>query len=251
MDPKIRCAEIGPSSLYAEFVEYRIDKKTSIETFNKMVEKALCDYDSDCNYNASDYTLGSYYNDHNALSRAAQKGNLPLIVHIVEIGGKNLLNIGNRHGATPLLFCIYQAALLIRVRNIQGPQWNWVSKKAELIVPTKLCALGTDLNLTNTHGWKDYFVGNIPAGVTPLWMAAEKTSNLNLVKMLISYGAMVDYSLLSAHGEEMMAKATEELFHENKGILLAYMDPKSTLGVLPEELLSKITKLKITLNLKA
>ncbi|NGX62672.1 MAG: hypothetical protein KR126chlam6_00070 [Candidatus Anoxychlamydiales bacterium] len=101
---------------------------------------------------------------------AARMGNILLLKHIVEIEGKNLINMGTRYGLTSLL-C---ASLCEDIA-------------AGYLAAKELINLGADVNITTIKSISSDF----PSQVTPLWVAAVKTKNLKLIKLLLFNGAIL------------------------------------------------------------
>ena len=110
----------------------------------------------------------------NALGKAAIEGNTPLIHHIVQKGGKQLLPLGNFFGWTPL----YCAA-------------NCEDKKKGFLAAKALLFLGANINTATCTGCDDSNTGETPRLATPLWAAAVKTQNIKLVKLLLIHGGAI------------------------------------------------------------
>lgn len=119
-----------------------------------------------------------------ALMAAAKEGNISLMTHIVNKGGKDLLNQGTANGGwTPLTCAILSETARFKSANI-------------LLVVEKLIELGADINIATAELGPD----SIPGKATPLYLAAEKAKNLELVKSLMKKGAIDHPSIL---GEEV------------------------------------------------
>lgn len=100
---------------------------------------------------------------YNALGTAVIFSNIPLIRHIVAIGGKHLLNYANLKGDTPL---------------------HLAAKNDDYEIAQELIQLGSRINL-DTPFRKDY---------TPL-MTAVRSGNIELARLLLNNNAIIpDYS---------------------------------------------------------
>ena len=172
----------------------------------------------------------------NALGTAAFQGNVPLIYHIVQIGGKELLHLGNSNGWTPL----YCAA------NCPDPENGFLTAKA-------LLSLGAKINTATSLSSFSYYKGYTPKMATPLWAAASKAQNLNLVKLLLINGGAIDMTTTSGffdplYGEDrfplpLINQATAELREDGKIWRLFRVSQRNTTGVkLPPALIFLIGK---------
>jgi ankyrin repeat protein len=103
-----------------------------------------------------------------ALDLASVENNIPLIQHIVKKGGNDLLNLGDDDGKTPLLtsLSIYNFTELDTSPSIK-----------------ELIRLNADVNMLS----KFY--------LAPLWLAATAHKGLEVVKLLLKCGAIVDSDL--------------------------------------------------------
>jgi ankyrin repeat protein len=232
MEPSIRYAKINEELTEAFFLAH-LEEDTSTQWFDNNRNRR------------PNYKLESCFGYLNALGFAAEKGNLPLIHHLVKIGGQDLLNMGNGAGASALFQCVISS-----VKTEMGSKI--VSKKAHFICPSLLCELGADVNLATSKKWNSFSVGSTPERVTALWVAAEKTTRLDLVKMLLCYGGDEKVcGQLSEKGKAMISKAKNEIhndiFNENKELLKVWSDSECAFHVFPKE----IQDLIITTKLKA
>lgn len=168
---------------------HKIEESTTVAEFSEF-----------CGSNIGDLLKKSAFN---ALSRAAIKGNSALISHFVSIEGQSLLNQQNKDGLTPLFFCIHKSTF--REGELDIP----VSKRAHLIIPTLICTLGGNVNLAISAALEE----TIRENATPLSLAAEKTNNIDLIRMLLIHGAVVPPSL-SKKGQERIAQAQAQIAQE-------------------------------------
>lgn len=104
-----------------------------------------------------------------ALGVAATHGNVPLIQHIVVLGGESLLSLGNDFGDTPLFSAV---------------------RDCQYCAAQALLELRANVNMETSSGCDDSQRGPTPGGATPLWAAVKRAQNKNLVKLLLSYGAV-------------------------------------------------------------
>ena len=109
-----------------------------------------------------------------ALGRTAFQGNVALIHHIVQKGGKDLLCLGNESGWTPL----YCAA-------------NCLSTEKGFLAAKALLSLGAEINTATFLETFNQTEGGTPSMATPLWAAAVKTQNIKLVKLLLIHGGAI------------------------------------------------------------
>ncbi len=164
----------------------------------------------------------------NALGAASIQGNPELIRHIVQIGGNQLLSLGNSFGWTPL----YCAA------NCEETEDGFLAAK-------ELIRLGANLNLATSMCCGDSSKGDTLRGATPHWAAAEKTQNLKLVKLLLKLGAVVPPDL-SEEGQEIINAVQRKIQQEREAkrlFLASYFKPEnneSITQVLPYELVRDI-----------
>jgi len=75
------------------------------------------------------------------------------------------------------------------------------------------------VNTATTSDCDDSEKGLIPRGVTPLWVAAEKTQNLKLVKLLLLNGGLLPLPViparhLSLQGKKVIKTAKEQINQE-------------------------------------
>lgn len=152
----------------------------------------------------------------NSLMLAAQCGNVDLVQHIIKLGNKSLLNLGDVHRRTALshaITCDDQGkAFLISKLLIEG---------------------GIDINLA------DFF--DTPPGdpvvlSTPLWRAAEDTNHLPLLQLLILNGGII-YRPLTLQGQRNVNFAIQQLFDKIKLTLIAEQDQGSHHHVLGRDVL--------------
>jgi hypothetical protein len=116
-----------------------------------------------------------------ALGKAAEVGNAPLTQRIVDVGGRELLGLGDQYGATPLFLAA------------QGGHREVVKALLEL---------GANANLATSDNFSiDFFKRRkdgldsvdfwYPIGATPLFAACLKGRNLDIAKMLLERGAVL------------------------------------------------------------
>lgn len=164
----------------------------------------------------------------NALGMAAMVGNLHLAKHLVMKGGNHLLNLGNSYGVTPL-FC----------------SMDCTNKDKGFLVAKELIVLGANINIATTAPFGSS-KGRFPKGATPLWIAAEKTKSLDLVKLLIKHGADDSSPKFSMEGKALILLARKQLEEEKtiKRLFLAAIFKKdndgSVVKTLPYELIKEI-----------
>ena len=220
-----------PSIRYAQMGQYRcVDR-----LYEDLKEDATPEeFDNVCNKLPNYISINSfrYY----ALDLSLDKGNIPLIRHIVNLGGKDLLNIGDQHGVTALFYKIYKVAC-----NDHFSDGMKVSETEHFKSLSLLCELGADINLATRYGWRIKKMGEIPRGVTVLWVAAEKTTRLDFVKILLSYGGDERAcGKLSEKGQAMFSQAQREIyndiFNENKELLKVWHDSRCAFHVFPKEI---------------
>ena len=172
----------------------------------------------------------------NALGVAALVGNVALIHHIVRIGGKPLIHLGNLLGWTPL----YCAA-------------NCSDSEKGLMAAKTLLSFGAEVNTATSLDWEGLEGGMTPKMATPLWAAASKAQNLNLVKFLLINGGVIDMTTTSGffhplYGEDrfplpLINQATAQLREDRKIWKLFRVSQHHTKGVkLPRALILLIGK---------
>lgn len=110
---------------------------------------------------------------HTVLQAAVIVQNLPLIEHIVKLGGRELFNYGNDIGQSPL--------------HIAGVNQDY-KKACEIAI--KLITLNSNVNLTTTD--RNY---------TPLMQAAE-VGNIQLIKLLLAHNAIIPENINEILNEE-------------------------------------------------
>lgn len=177
-----------------------------------------------------EYKLEHSYTCYTALSRAAEQLNTKLIKHIIEIGNKNIINTAYKTVESPLILSIYKTA-------VEENHYSLVLYNAHIDITKLLCDLGADVNKTNLSEIGDSTIGNIPEGSTPLWIAAEKTSNRTLIEMFINMGAIVGNNPLSLEGSRKVKEIKDRLFAQCKQLYLAKIDPQSNFNVFPKEIM--------------
>lgn len=77
---------------------------------------------------------------------------------------------------------------------------------------------------------------------TPLWLAAEKSKNLPLVKLLLLNDGKI-YRPLSKDGLDAVNGAIAQLFEKSKLLFCSNQDSSSLLAVLPKELVHGIASI--------
>lgn len=130
------------------------------------------------------------------LARAAQLGNLKLIVHIVRKGGNGLLDLGNVQGDTPLF----------AVASCQNPQ------RAVLAART-LLNLGANVNIASRLLLNAGIPEKQSMGPTVLEEVASCTNNMDLIKLFLQKGAV-----LSRPIHEPALSRIEQALRELNGI---------------------------------
>jgi hypothetical protein len=164
----------------------------------------------------------------NALGAAALKGNIELNCHIVKIGGHHLLSLGNGNGWTPLYCAAY----------CENTEVGFLAAK-------ELMRLGSDVNLATSCWSGDSLRGDTPRGATPLWVAAQKTKNLKVIKLLLKNGAIIPPKL-DPQAQTLVDGVQKEIEDEKKPgslLLAAWLKPEnqaSIIQILPKELLTHI-----------
>lgn len=161
----------------------------------------------------------------NALGAASDRGNVRLINHIVAIGGRHLLELGNCFGWTPL-FCAV---------NSENPEDGYAAAK-------ELIRLGANVNVATSMGCSDSQQGYTPYAATPLWAAAEKSKNPKLVKLLLRHRALLGDESVSNAAQAILNAARKELGAKNT-FLAGYFkaeNRESILQTLPYELIREI-----------
>lgn len=181
------CSNFSNYSIYEKVREgfLGIDRNMTPQEFNKKIK----------NIDGYKLTDGVRCGWH-ALNLAALKGNASLARYIVknaEERKESVLNLGNDFGMTPL----YCAA------SCQNPEDG-------LHVAQELINLGADVNIGIIY---KPISGEQkpPKCATPLWAAAEKTKNYELVKLLLQNGAVVLENLYSEEGKAMIATVLKEI----------------------------------------
>lgn len=165
-----------------------------------------------------------------ALNRAAHLHNIVLIWHIIDIGGKELLGLGNEFGWTPL-FCA--------IRGDSREDKNLAFWTVKAIVD-----LGADVNLATSYSHKNDDEILIPAKATPLWAAAELIKDLKTVRFLVKHGAVLNPTDISKTAERLISKAVGEKKWTERRLLWAgkIKNPNENcpLSNLPKELIKHI-----------
>ncbi len=140
----------------------------------------------------------------NALGAAAHMGNIRLVRHISQIGGRGLVDLGHEFGHTPLF-------LAVRYKQYQAAE--------------TLIRLNANVNLATSMGCADSSLGDVPYGATPLWQAVQprpivddRVSDVAMVKLLLKNGAVAEPAL-DAAGTQVLAEAQGELRAERQQIV--------------------------------
>jgi hypothetical protein len=161
MSPVTTCTNHCIASPEAALVTFITDKTTPKEFDEHCARSPL-------------YKLNYSWLDLSALGQAASHGNILLIEHIVKVGGKELLHLGNQFGITPLFLA---------------------AKSNQTLAVRKLIELGADINMaTNGEFRRDL----VPLGATPLWTAVEKMvhERLSSVQHLMGKDKQIDMPLI-------------------------------------------------------
>lgn len=168
-----------------------INKNTSPEQFDALVRSTpqyQLEYGGRCGTNA--------------LAASAKVGNVALIRHIVAIGNRNLLNLGDSMGSTPLVYAI----------EGEDPELAFQATK-------ELIRLGANVNIS-CH--KNYPVAILNVAVS--------IQNLKLVKLLLLNGAVMSPNS-DAQEKEYVHTAREQIKQEKTARSLytsAYFHPQNT-----------------------
>lgn len=111
------------------------------------------------------------------LSHAASWGNVPLIEHIVKIGGKELIDIGSKWGITPL----HTAVLADEYEAAEA-----------------LIRLGANVNTKTSDNailrWQCFYPKreHQPRNESPLWSAIHRTNSISMIILLVRNGAQME-----------------------------------------------------------
>lgn len=149
---------------------------------------------SQCLYHQ--WTDGAPHYSQHALGIAASFGNIPLIGHIVKLGGQQLLSLGNRFGWTPL----FQAVLCDKDESVE-----------------RLLQLGASPNIATSHA-----SAAAPEGATPLWAAAQKTRNVAMAVLLMRCGAVAEPTP-DEQGQKVLKEASQQLHKETMDLIDPYL----------------------------
>lgn len=134
------------------------------------------------------------------LGCAAWMGNFKVVEHILTTLGKETLNTGNNFGHTPL-FLACDSINHNLDKNAEAP--SLVYRTVEVLLRH-----GADPNIASAHPRRN---GGIPAQATPLWVAVEKTKNIQVIQLLLSYGAELGSCPLERASERLLGRAQGEL----------------------------------------
>lgn len=136
------------------------------------------------------------------LGCAAGMGNFKLVEHILTDLGRETLNTGNNFGHTPL-FLACDSINHNLDRNAEAP--SLVYRTVEVLLRHE-----ADPNIASAYDWK---CRNrvIPAQATPLWVAVKKTKNLQIIQLLLSYGAEPGTCQLDPEAKRLLRRAQDEL----------------------------------------
>lgn len=183
------------------------------------------------------FHLETQFSNRTLTATAIEAMNKNILIELVK-HSFHLLNLG-RDGFTPLCDSILEIPIqqqnpMFKGQNIEIPYLT-------IEIPYLLCKLGADVNLAVSKDncipkyHSTLYSTDIPQGATPLWLAAEKTSNLELVcTLLLCRGiAHLDFS---PHAEAMISEATDILFADYGLLFKAKKVTGSFFGALPEEL---------------
>lgn len=145
-------------------------------------------------------------------------GNLPLIRHILDVGGRDLLELGNEFGFTPL-FC--------------------AARHGEHEAAECLIAQGADVNRATT-----LYADSIPSGSTPLWVAAHGSKSVRICKLLLRHGA-VAVPEPDESGQIVLDGARPELELERRQVTVCVDTTLSSIvsfGLVPLDMLKIVTE---------
>jgi hypothetical protein len=130
-----------------------------------------------------------------ALGCAATQGNIPLVDLIVAQGGKDLLNQSDDQGLTPLFLAVY-----------------YNGESSDLATVEHLLELGADPEIPAEKDYGCCPANFVPKGASPLWVAAEKAQDDQLVKALLKGGAKEACGLpLSPEGTLTIQRARAQI----------------------------------------
>lgn len=167
-----------------------IKKDTTVEQFDALAHDV-----GPCLYR-------KVFENFSALSIAADRGNIPLINHIVKIGGRALLTRIDGYGNTPLVS-------VLMTREITD-----ISHREHAV--QTLIDLGAEVDQTTHYGFKK--------PVTPLYLALSRTVTVGqayfpIVKLLLRNGATAQEGDqtqdLTPEQEQILAKAQAEIAEES------------------------------------
>ncbi len=154
----------------------------------------------------------------NPLCFAARVLRAKVCEHIINIGGKHLLEIGScQNGDTPLLFA---------TKYSSNVQLLWENHYETVKI---LLDLGANPNMANA------------AGETPLFHAAENNNNVRLLMLLLLNGAVANPPC-SSLGKARTAEALQELFNLAgiKELFLAKRNKNSAFNIMPDDVVNEI-----------
>lgn len=182
------------------------------------------------NYRENDLSFGCGIHAENSLSAAAKQGNIRLIQHIVTTGGKQLLDLGEKTGLTPL-----NAAVL-------ADQY----KAAEALIQ-----LGARVNLATAFmGTLQKRLGkfraewiHFPQGATPLWSAIHRARNVTLITLLLRNGALMqecDDGWITPEMKERYEQAQMEIEDQTSQLLTGLPSFPEAVATLVDEYASAL-----------
>ncbi len=188
------------------------------------------EFDNFCQSHPNYTLVDGTYNGWNALGLAAYHGNVKLIHHIINIGQRELLDVGSgKFGWTPLYCAV-----------------NCSDKNIVPIATLALLRAGSSVNIATCLGFEGY-----PREATPLWAVAHKTECIRTTKLLILHGAKVaDSTTLSTKACELIKKI-QHSFEDSiplwKILYLGKIDTQSIFSKLPLELIKSIHEVTQTI----
>ncbi len=187
------CSQFLRTSVYSrsQAIAGEITPTTTIEEFQKICQKN------------SGFSIkeGGQHGSH-ILGRIAEMRNFKLVEHILTTLGNETLNTGNNFGHTPL-FLACDSINRHPDRNPEAP--NLAYRTVEVLLRHR-----ADPNIASAYSWKGRR-GTIPAEATPLWVAVERTQNLQIIQLLLSYEAELGSRPLDRKTNPILGRAQDDL----------------------------------------